>query len=82
MAATAIDPKTLARLDAKDGSVNAAFNLDVQPGAVAIGFDSAWVVEPERDRIVRVRLEVVQFPTQSRLVGRPPASPSAAEPSG
>jgi len=52
----AIDPKTLARLDAEDGSVSIAFDLDVQPGAVAIGFDSAWVVEPERDRIVRLRL--------------------------
>jgi peptide/nickel transport system substrate-binding protein len=52
-----IDPKTLARLDAQDGSVKDAFDLNVQPGAVAIGFDSAWVVEPERDRIVRLRLD-------------------------
>ncbi len=53
----AIDPKTLARLDAKDGSVNDAFALDVQPGAVTIGFGSAWVIEPERNRIVRLRLD-------------------------
>ena len=52
----AIDPKTLARLDAKDGSVDLAFDLDLQPGAMAIGFGSAWVVEPERNRVVRLRL--------------------------
>src|SRR5262245_36722859 len=31
----AIAPKTLARLDAEDGSVDVAFDLDLQPGAMA-----------------------------------------------
>jgi YVTN family beta-propeller protein len=52
----AIDPKTLARLDEEDGSVDLAFDLDLQPGAMAIGFGSAWVVEPQRNRVVRLRL--------------------------
>ncbi|CAN5319036.1 hypothetical protein BH18ACT14_BH18ACT14_08110 [soil metagenome] len=47
---------TLARLDADDGSVDLAFDIDLQPGEMAIGFDSAWVVEPDRTRVVRLRL--------------------------
>lgn len=52
----ALAPNTLARLDPEDGSVDLAFDLDLRPGEMAIGFDSAWVVEPEHDRVVRLRL--------------------------
>jgi YVTN family beta-propeller protein len=55
--AVALAPNTLARLDPQDGSVDLAFGLDLRPGEMAIGFDSAWVVEPEHDRVVRFRLE-------------------------
>jgi YVTN family beta-propeller protein len=48
---------SLARLNPEDGSVDQAFGLDLLPGAMAIGFDSAWVVEPDRDRVVRLRLD-------------------------
>ena len=47
---------SLTRLDPEDGSVDAAFELDLQPGEMAIGFDSVWVVESESDRVVRLRL--------------------------
>ena len=51
-----LGPNSLARLDAEGGSADLAFELDLQPSAMAIGFDSAWIVEPELDRVVRLRL--------------------------
>jgi peptide/nickel transport system substrate-binding protein len=51
-----IDANSLARLDAGNGSVDAAFALEVMPGAMTIGFESAWVVDPDRNRVVRLRL--------------------------
>ena len=55
--AVALAPNTLARLDPGDGSVDLASELDLRPGEMAIGFDSAWVLEPEHDRVVRFRLD-------------------------
>jgi peptide/nickel transport system substrate-binding protein len=52
----ALAANTLARLDPENGSADLAFDIDLQPGEIAIGFDSAWVVEPDRDRVVRLRL--------------------------
>jgi peptide/nickel transport system substrate-binding protein len=54
--AVSVGPNTLARLDPKAGSVNPAFGLDLRPGEMAVGFHSAWVVDPEHDRVVRLRL--------------------------
>jgi YVTN family beta-propeller protein len=52
-----IDANSLTRLDPENGSVDLAFELDLLPGAMAIGFESAWIVEPDRDRVVRLRLD-------------------------
>ena len=53
---SALTANTLARLDPESGSAELAFDIDVRPGAIAIGFDSAWVVDPDRNRVVRLRL--------------------------
>jgi YVTN family beta-propeller protein len=55
--ATALAANRLTRLDPEDGSAEVGFDIDFQPGEMTIGFDSAWVIDTERDRVVRLRLD-------------------------
>ena len=45
---------SVALLDAEDGSVALSQTIGDRPGAMAVAFDSVWVVQPDRGRVVRL----------------------------
>ena len=48
------EANSVARVDPADGSINLATQLDARPGAAAAGFDSIWVVHPDRGFVSRL----------------------------
>lgn len=48
------EANSIARLDPADGSIDLATQLDARPGATAAGFDSIWVVHPDRGYVSRL----------------------------
>lgn len=47
---------SVAMLDAPDGSIGLSTSIGDRPGAMTIAFDSAWVIQPDRARVVRLDL--------------------------
>jgi peptide/nickel transport system substrate-binding protein len=52
-----VGTNSIARMNAKEVSLDFATTLGQRPGASAIGFGSVWVAEPDRDVVVRLDLE-------------------------
>ncbi len=48
------EANSVARVDPADGSINLATHLDARPGAAVAGFDSIWVVHPDRGFVSRL----------------------------
>jgi peptide/nickel transport system substrate-binding protein len=52
-----VGTNSIARMNAESGSLELAMPLGQRPGASAIGFESLWVVQPDRGRVTRLDLE-------------------------
>ncbi len=51
------EANSVARVDPTDGSIGLATQLDARPGASVFGFDSVWVVHPDRAFVSRLDAE-------------------------
>ncbi|HYZ14355.1 MAG TPA: ABC transporter substrate-binding protein [Actinomycetota bacterium] len=68
-----IGSDSVALLDIEDGSVGLSETIGDRPGAMAVAFDSVWVLQPDRGRIVR--LDTDDGAVQDTIpVGSSPAS--------
>jgi peptide/nickel transport system substrate-binding protein len=52
--AVRVGSDSVALIDPEDGSVGLAEAIGYRPGAMVVAFDSVWVIQPDRGRVVRL----------------------------
>jgi peptide/nickel transport system substrate-binding protein len=76
--AVQVGTNSIARMNAKDGSLEFATELGERPGATAIGFGSLWVTHPDRGTLTRLDLEDGSI-TDTIRVGTSPTGVAVGE---